>query len=232
MKQSKSNLRSNLLIFCVLASLGTGLAGLYFSMQERWQNQNVIDKEQNLEIQATQKQVPGIAKYIQLVNELEQISKGKLTAHEITEVAKIIIIECNINSEIGLTPDMIMALMERESNFNPNAISYAHAYGLMQVTRAVCELHLPELGYGNFSKSLVLDPIVNVQLGIKELVRLRKYWIEHGTDSWIVTMTSYFWGVKNTWALLTSKKRSNLPSLEYGKGILDLATKWKEKGLG
>jgi len=227
MKLSKINVVigiSNFLCFCVLA-------GAYFGMQEKWKQQSTVDKEQNLEIQATQKQVPGIAKYIQLVKELEDISKGKLTAHEITEVAKIIIIECTINSELGLTPNMIMAIMERESSFNPDAVSYAHAYGLMQVTRTVCEIHLPELGYGDFSKSLVLDPIVNVQLGIRELIRLRKYWIEYDTDSWIVTMTSYFWGIKNTWALLTSKKRSNLPSLEYGKGILDLANKWKEKGL-
>jgi len=227
MKLSRINVAigiSNFLCFLVL-----GIA--YLGMQNKWNSQQEIDQEQNLEIQATQKQVPGIAKYIRLVNELEKASKGKLNAHEITEIAKVIIVECSMNSDIGLTPDMIMALIERESAFNPSAISYAHAYGLMQVTRTVCELHLPELGYGDFSKSLVLDPIVNVQIGIKELVRLRKYWLEHETDSWMVTMTSYFWGVRNTWALLTSKKRASLPSLEYGKGILDLASGWKEKGL-
>jgi len=192
-------------------------------------NKKFYDNE--LRLTAAEKQIPGIIKFQEVVKVLQDRGGEKLTAFEIIEIAKIIIVECEMNSSIGLTPDKILAVIERESNFNPHAVSYAKAYGLMQVIRTTCEIHLPELGYGNFSKELVLDPIVNIQLGIKELVRLRKYWLEEGTDSWIITMTSYFWGIRNTWALLTEKKRANLPSLEYGKGILDLADNWRERGI-
>jgi hypothetical protein len=198
---------------------------------KRYQEDSKRFYSAELRLTMAEKQIPGIIKFQELVNILQDRSKNQLTAFEVIEIAKIIIVECEMNSSIDLTPDKILAVIERESNFNPKAISYAKAYGLMQVIRTTCELHLSALGYGDFSKDLVLDPIVNVQIGIKELIRLRKYWLEEGTDSWIVVMTSYFWGIRNTWSLLTEKRRANLPSLEYGKGILDLADSWKEKGI-
>ena len=190
-----------------------------------------INNKQDLRIISIEKQIPGIAKYQLLVKELSTAAGDKLTAYEVTEVAKIIIVQCALNEDIGMTPSLIVGIMERESNFDPNAISYARAYGLMQITQTVCEIHLPTLGYGNFSEALVLSPIINTEIGIAELIRLRKYWLENDTDSFIIVTTSYFWGIKNTWYLLNSKKRANLPSLEYGKGILDLAKAWKEKGI-
>lgn len=187
--------------------------------------------EQSIMIQANSKQIPYITRYIKLVKELTEVSKDKLTAYEVVEVSRIILTQCQMNQDIGLTPDIVMAMMERESHFNPNAISYAKAFGLMQVTRTIFDLHLPELGYGKFTKSLALSPIVNVEVGIKELVRLRKYWLEEGVDSWMITVNSYFWGIRNTWELFLKKKRAHLPSLEYGKSILDGAREWRKKGL-
>lgn len=90
---------------------------------------------------------------------------------------------------------------------------------------------MDDLGYDSFSQELVLEPIVNVQIGIRELVRLRRYWKEFGIDNWLIAVNSYYWGEKNVWELLESKKRARLPSLEYGKGILDLRKEWEEKGL-
>lgn len=220
-----------LLIGCMIITIGF----IIFYNIEKANNKIEIlmetVKEQEIEILSTQKQIPGIAKYITLVKELNENSNDKLTAYEITEIAKIIIIECNKNEDIGLTPSMILAVIERESNFTPDVISYADAYGLMQITRTIFELHLPKFGYADFSKSIALNPIVNIQVGISELVRLKKYWLENGNDSWMITFTSYFWGVRNTWNLLNSKTRSNLPSLEYGNGILALSKKWIERGI-
>jgi len=190
-----------------------------------------INKDYDLRLSSVEKQIPGIAKYQLLVKELSIASDGKLSAYEVTEIAKIIIVQCSLNEDIGLTPSLIVGIMERESNFNPDAISYAKAFGIMQVIETTWAIHADDMAYGRFTEDIALDPIVNVQVGIRELVRLRKYWLENGVDSWLITVNSYFWGTTNIWSLLTQKKRSQLPSLEYGKGVLDLAEKWKEKGL-
>jgi hypothetical protein len=102
----------------------------------------------------------------------------------------------------------------------------------MQVIRSTAELHLAQVGYGSvFSKELILNPILNVEIGIAELVRLRKLFLSEGVDGWLIVLTAYFWGERNAWELLNSKKRASLPSLEYGQGVLDLAKKWREAGL-
>jgi len=184
-----------------------------------------------IQVQATQKQIPLLTKYWILVKELSDVSDGKLSAFEVTEIGRIIITQCQMNQDIDLTPALIMGIMERESEFNPKAISRKKAYGLMQAIRGTFELHLRGLGYGGFTKTLALDPIVNVQVGIKELVRLKRYWLEYDIDSWLIATNSYFWGTAIVWELFMEKKRAKLPSLEYAKGILDLEKKWREKGL-
>ena len=184
--------------------------------------------EQEVVLTFHSRQIPYIVKYSKIVGVLTTVSEGRLSAFVIVEIGKTILIQCEIYSDIGLTPDIILAVMERESGFDPNAISKARAYGLMQVIRSTAELHLAILGYGNmFSKDLILDPIINVEIGIAEIVRLRKLFLTEGIDNWMVVLTAYFWGERNTWELLNSKKRARLPSLEYGSGILDLAKKYQ-----
>jgi hypothetical protein len=126
---------------------------------------------------------------------------------------------------------MVLGIIERESGFNALAMSELKAYGLMQCLQETFDRHLPEIGYSGFTAALAFNPVVNVQVGIKHLIYLRRYWISEGIDSWLWTMNSYFWGIRATWQLLLEKKRAMLPSVEYGKGILDLAKKWKERGI-
>lgn len=195
-------------------------------------NMKEVNTEQDVKLYLHDRNIPYIVKYVRLVNALCKVSQDKMSAFEIVEVAKIITIKCEIYTGLGLTPELILAVMERESNFNPNAVSKARAYGLMQVMRSTAELHLALLGYGNvFSKDLMFNPIINVEIGIAELVRLRKLFLSEGVDSWLIVLTAYFWGERNAWELLNSKKRASLPSLEYGRGVLRLADKWKELSL-
>ena len=189
------------------------------------------NRGQDLLIWSTQKQIPSLAKYTLLVKELNEASQNKMTAYEVTEVARVIVSYCAMYEDIGLTSDVVMAVMERESAFNPKALSKAHARGLMQVIQTTFELHLQGLGYGAYSHDLAFNPVINTEVGIRHLVYLRKYWLSEGKDDWLYPIMSYFWGVRNTWELLNTKGRSSLPSLEYADGVLELAKKWQTRGV-
>jgi soluble lytic murein transglycosylase len=73
-----------------------------------------------------------------------------------------------------LDPYLVASLIRQESEFNPNALSHANAYGLMQL--------LPQVGKGEakaahmkgFSTASLFAPSINIQLGthyFREMVR-------------------------------------------------------------
>lgn len=185
-----------------------------------------ILRGQEIRIQGAEKQIPNVVRYTNIVRELTDKGKDKLTAFEIVEMARIIIVECQGHSDIGLSPDLIFGLIERESSFNPNAFSPAKAYGLTQCLQQTFEYHLPAFGYAAFSEELAYNPVVNLQVGIAEFVRCRRMF-----GDWEKAATAYFWGDRLTAMLLDSKKRDFLPSLEYGRGVLRLAEQYKARGI-
>lgn len=68
--------------------------------------------------------------------------------------------------EAGIEPEYLYAIMRQESGYNPTAISYADAIGLVQLlpstARAVAE------GAGiQLSRDMLFDPAINVRLGAK-----------------------------------------------------------------
>jgi len=203
----------------------------HFNLSRDLKSIESVINSQAIQIEANSKQIPIVAKYIKLVGELADASKGKLTPKEIVEIARIITEQSRLHQDIGLSPELIMGIMQRESGFDPDAFSHTKDYGLMQMQRLTFSYHLPELGYERFSEELAMNPIVNVEAGILELVRLRKYWLENGVDNWMITISSYHWGTRNVWQLLSKKGRAELPSLEYGRVVLVLSQEWKKKGL-
>ena len=188
--------------------------------------------QQDLIIQMHDQQLPYVAEYTVLVERLSERAAGRMAAEDIVRVARVIMEQCALNRDIELTPDKIMAMIERESGFDPDAVSVAKAYGLMQIIQDTFLIHSADLGYNRFKVELALDPVTNVKIGIMELVRLRRYWLEEGMDDWLYSIHSYFWGLRNTWALLTTEGRASLPSLEYAVGVLEMADRWKEEGVG
>jgi hypothetical protein len=209
---------------CGLLILGLILGLAWMHGQIRGLTEIIYGQE--IRIMGAEKQIPNVVRYTNIVRELTEKGKDKLTAFEIVEMARIIIIECQEHSDISLTPDLIFGLIERESAFNPKAFSPARAYGLMQPIQGTFEFHLPALGHPIFSEELAYNPIVNLQVGIAEMVRLRQTFGE-----WEKALTAYFWGERLTAMLLESKKRDFLPSLEYGRGVLKLAEQYKSRGI-
>lgn len=191
---------------------------VFRNMQSRITTLERTSFDQELHIQLVELQLPDHIFFMGALNTLTERTEGRMTPHELVEVTYIITTYCILYKSIGLTPNLILAIMEQESNYDPRAISKKKAYGLMQCIRAVFEMHLPSMGYKNFTVELALNPIINVEVAIKEIVRLRQYWLGEGVDSWMITMTSYFWGIKYTWSRFIDEGQTES---NYGKNVLD-----------
>lgn len=69
----------------------------------------------------------------------------------------------------NLDPYMVASLIRQESEFNPGAVSYANAYGLMQLLPSVGRKMARELGMRYFRTRDLLDPVINIRLGCRYL---------------------------------------------------------------
>jgi soluble lytic murein transglycosylase len=69
----------------------------------------------------------------------------------------------------GLDPYLVASLIRQESEFNPSAVSYANAYGLMQLLPVVGKAMAQEEGISHFETFQLLDPEMNIRLGTRYL---------------------------------------------------------------
>jgi soluble lytic murein transglycosylase len=69
----------------------------------------------------------------------------------------------------NLDPYMVASLIRQESEFNPSVVSYANAYGLMQLLPSVGRQIAREEGISHFETYQLLDPATNIRLGTRYL---------------------------------------------------------------
>ena len=69
----------------------------------------------------------------------------------------------------GLDPFLVASLIRQESEFNPEAVSRANAYGLMQLLPSVGKSLAKKDGVRHFRTSDLLDPSVNLRFGTQDL---------------------------------------------------------------
>ncbi len=69
----------------------------------------------------------------------------------------------------GLDPYLVASLIRQESEFDPSAVSYAHAYGLMQLLPSIGRKMAREEGMRSFRTFQLLDPEINIRLGTRYL---------------------------------------------------------------
>jgi len=69
----------------------------------------------------------------------------------------------------NLDPYMVASLIRQESEFNPSVISYANAYGLMQLLPVTGKAMAREEGLSHFQTFQLLDPETNIRLGCRYL---------------------------------------------------------------
>lgn len=174
------------------------------------------------------------AQYAELVRVVAERATG-LTPLQVVDVAKVIQEQSILYHADGITPSLILALIERESTFDPNAFSEQQASGLMQVIESTALIHLHKFGYDDW-EHVRFDPAINIKVGVAELVRLRRGYIEEGLESstgmWTYTLHSYRWGPMNTRLLINAREsRVEVPSLEYSVGVRELQMTYQTGGL-
>jgi soluble lytic murein transglycosylase len=69
----------------------------------------------------------------------------------------------------GLDPYLVASLIRQESEFNSSAVSYANAWGLMQLLPSVGRAMAREEGMTHFETYQLLDPETNIRLGTRYL---------------------------------------------------------------
>lgn len=69
----------------------------------------------------------------------------------------------------NLDPYLVASLIRQESEFNPSVVSYANAWGLMQLLPAVGKAMAREEGLTHFETYQLLDPETNIRLGTRYL---------------------------------------------------------------
>lgn len=73
------------------------------------------------------------------------------------------------SARYNLDPYLVASLIRQESEFNPSAISYASAYGLMQLLPVVGRQMARQIGMRDFRTYQLLDPETNIRLGTRYL---------------------------------------------------------------
>lgn len=72
----------------------------------------------------------------------------------------------------GLDPYLVASLMRQESEFNPSVVSYANAWGLMQLEPRVGRSLARQEGISGFSTHQLLNPELNIRLGTRYLKQM------------------------------------------------------------
>jgi len=109
-----------------------------------------------------------------------------LTSAEVARVVEAIRRE---SLRFGLTPALVLAVIEVESRFDAFAVSGVGAMGLMQILPSTGEALAARLGIVWQGPRTLFDPAVNVTLGIAYLAEMRDRF-EH----WPTALAAYNWG--------------------------------------
>lgn len=111
-------------------------------------------------LQLNEEQMANQKKY----ERLDLLEYKNATFHKkFPDFARIVDVAYKTSRRYGFHPNLVLAVMQVESAFDPLAVSTAGAYGLMQVRYAVWKDEL------NIDKNKIFDIEYNIELGLKIL---------------------------------------------------------------
>ena len=142
-----------------------------------------------------------------------------MKSSEARKLASLIIDECD---KYDLDPYLILAVIQVESEFTPEAVSRKGAIGLMQMMPATGKFVAKELGITYNGKHTLYDPFINVKLGIHYLSFLTDRF-----DSTENALAAYNYGPTKYESTLSLKKTQP----KYVKKVLDFKDFLEEESI-
>lgn len=115
-------------------------------------------------------------------------------AHKVSLIIAIKVVQ---NKQIGLTSEIIHAILETESSYDIDAVSHKGAIGWMQLMEQTAKTEMLSLKIP-FSKDLIKTPEFNLLLGIEHLIYLRKELLKRGKTEWFYVFYAYYNGLDAT----------------------------------
>jgi hypothetical protein len=133
-------------------------------------------------------------KRFRLKEEIYHIVKGNgISVGQAMGIAESVLIQCET---LQLPPELILAVMAKETNHNPVAVSSKGAMGIMQIMPATWDEYVKKLDLG-VSRQAAFDPVVNITIGahiVKDLYDLYKRKTKNEKETWTLTLSAYYSG--------------------------------------
>lgn len=158
---------------------------------------------------------------------------NKFNRKELEECIQLIMMADEKFRKRGIDAPLILAWLEKESDGNPEAVSYAGAKGLTQLMDFRARQIFAELGYSDHYRKIIFNPVINLMGGLHHLDGLIDYWENKGIKNQSLVLFyaihSYKWGSRNTGELFNNEKRSFRPAIEYVNWILNRREYWVDR---
>ena len=106
----------------------------------------------------------------------------KYSSKEKQDCIQLIVMTDKQYGHKGLDAPLILAWLEKESNGNPEAVSYSGAKGLTQWMDYKAWKILVAMGYPGYDKELILNPVINLAGGLFYLNGLINFWEWKGVE--------------------------------------------------
>lgn len=109
----------------------------------------------------------------------------------------------------NLDPYLVSAIINVESRYKPNAVSYRDAKGLMQITPTTGKWAAEKIGIKNFNENMLFEIDTNIRIGCWYLNNLKQEFSSEEPETGIVLMlAAYNGGSGNVRKWLGNKKYS------------------------
>lgn len=161
----------------------------------------------SLEIHETRKNIANHKEILQTDYALQQCSAKKLTGKERLKLAAIITEQSKIHN---IDPLLVIALIQVESTFNPNAFSNKGAKGLMQLLPDTAQYINKKTNKGISDNSNLFDEETNIKLGTAYI----EYLLNKTNGNLEYALVAYNMGPAN---MFRAKRENRLPKAYSNK---------------
>lgn len=174
--------------------MGTGISSLawltgFFPDASRIRLTNQISSRES-----KVRELESVVKRFRLKEEIYQILKGNgISLGQGMGIAESILTQCET---LQLPPELILSIMQKETNHNPVAVSKKGAMGIMQIMPITWDEYVRKLDLG-VSRQAAFDPVVNIRVGaqvVKDLYEAYKQKTSSDQEAWRLTLSAYYSG--------------------------------------